>query len=385
MNDNLLAVWNCVGKDSELDIQTKLNRLHERRNGLVTRSGTRTAALSSVEFATRSYLRENYEQLSEPPSVKYALGSMQPVGKSYTEKSYEEGDRVKERITEGLLGSPRISFEYQGSVPLDVHIRGSSDVDLLLIHEEFVTHDVEAARYIPYSPYYGKPAVDELKVLRDQATLILKRRYWAASVTPGAKAIRISGGSLERDIDVVPSHWHDTASYATSKNKELRGIKILNGEHDTVHNLPFLHMKHIRDRCVEHSGSLRKVIRLLKNLKADSDSEIALSSYDIAAIAWHMPSELLRIPYFVDLLLIARTKQHLSRIAGDEAYRNSLWVPDGSRKIFNESSKFTGLLLLFHELLTLEKKIYKELDPLSRDESSAVVPESVLRRQVVLG
>jgi len=368
-----------------LDIQTKLNRLHERRHGLITRSGTRTAALSSAEFAARSYLRENYEQLSEPPSVKYALGSMQPVGKAYTDKSYEEGDRVKERIIEGLSRSPLVSFAYQGSVPLDVHIRGSSDVDLLLIHEEFVTNDPDAARHIAYSPYRGKLPVDELKALRDQATSILKRRYWAASVTSGAKAIRVSGGSLERDIDVVPSHWHDTASYATSKNRDFRGIKILNGDYGTVHNLPFLHIKHIRDRCVEHSGSLRKVIRLLKNLKADSDSEITLSSYDIAAIAWHMPSELLRIPYFVDLLLVARTKQHLSRIVGDEAYRYSLWVPDGSRKIFNESSKFTGVLLLFGELLTLEKKIYKELDPLGRDESSAMIPESVLRRQVVLG
>lgn len=368
-----------------MDIQTKLNRLHERRHGLITRSGTRTAALSSAEFAARSYLRENYEQLSEPPSVKYALGSMQPVGKAYTDKSYEEGDRVKERIIEGLSRSPLVSFAYQGSVPLDVHIRGSSDVDLLLIHEEFVTNDPDAARHIAYSPYRGKLPVDELKALRDQATSILKRRYWAASVTSGAKAIRVSGGSLERDIDVVPSHWHDTASYATSKNRDFRGIKILNGDYGTVHNLPFLHIKHIRDRCVEHSGSLRKVIRLLKNLKADSDSEITLSSYDIAAIAWHMPSELLRIPYFVDLLLVARTKQHLSRIVGDEAYRYSLWVPDGSRKIFNESSKFTGVLLLFGELLTLEKKIYKELDPLGRDESSAMIPESVLRRQVVLG
>jgi hypothetical protein len=368
-----------------LDIQTKLNRLHERRNGLVTRSGARTTALSSADFATRSYLRENYEQLSEPPSVRYALGSMQPVGKSYTDKSYEEGDRVKARITEGLLGSPPVSFAYQGSVPLDVHIRGSSDVDLLLIHDAFVTHDAESATYITYTPYYGKSAFEELKTLRDQASEILTRRYWGATVKLGSKAIRVSGGSLERDIDVVPAHWHDTASYASSKNQEYRGIKILNGDYGTIHNLPFLHIKKIRERCVQHSGALRKVIRLLKNLKADSENEISLSSYDIAAIVWHMPSELLQVPYFVDLLLVARTKKHLSRITGDETYRDSLWVPDGSRKIFNEQSKVTGLLLLFHELLTLEKKIYKDLDPLIRDDASTTVPESALRRQVVLG
>jgi hypothetical protein len=367
-----------------MDLKSRYDRLRERRTGLITKSGKRISPLTA-EFAARSSLRENYERVSEPPSVKLALGYMQAVEPSFTKKCYEEGERVKARLKEGVANSPSIDFAFQGSVPLDVHIRGSSDVDLLLLHNEFFTYDQTAINYKTYgNPYMGGSPVEELSSLRKKAADTLRSRYYAANVEMGPKAIRLSGGSLERDIDVVTSHWHDTVEFARSGNQDYRGIRIYDANSaSTVQNLPFLHMKHIREKCQSHRGSLRKVIRLLKNLKADSDHDIALSSYDIAALAWHMTTQALTVPFSVDLVLVARARQHLGQIVANESYRNSLVAPDGSRKIFDTPQKFIGALYLHSEITELEKAIHTELAPLGITKASAS-SERLLERMVVL-
>jgi hypothetical protein len=365
-----------------VDASTRLQRLRDRRLGLVLKDGRPASQITAFAALSR---REAFESLAEPPNVKYALGSMQPVGADYTKKSYEEGNRVRDRLIEGFQHVTRVAFDYQGSVPLDVHIRGNSDVDLLLLNNEFVTHDATAPQYKAYGPYYGKAPVDELLHLRSEAAAILTRRYYAAQVdTTGAKSIRLSGGSLERDIDVVPSHWHDTTDYVRTGDKTAREVFIYDAKnHQSLNNRPFLHIKHVAEKCDQHRGSLRKVIRLLKNLRADASPEIELSSYDIAAIAWHMSTQALTVPFGVELLLVDRAKQHLALIITQESYRNLLCVPDGSRKIFDNASKLTATLRLYHHLDCLANDIYRELDPMGR-YSTTQNASKLLERYVAL-
>lgn len=348
-----------------MDYSQKLKRLHDRRQGLYSRDGTYNfaKALSSQRKI------EKFESVPEPESVKYALGSMQPVDDDYTRNTYAEGNRVRDRLSEGL-SSPTVNipvtFEYQGSVPLDVHVRGNSDIDLLVLHDGFVTVDQAARQHHAYSDYKGKTAIEELYSLRKEAISILERRYYGAKVDKsGSKSIKLSGGSLDRIVDVVPSHWHDTLAWKQTGENSHRMVYVLDSHARTrLENRPFMHIKRVKDKCITMRGTLRKVVRLLKNLRYDATPEINLSSYDITAIAWHMSEQELSVPFSMDLLLLDRARAHLKYIIDNYSYRSILRVPDDSRIIYDKPDKLKSTTHLYNELDQLIQDVYKELAPL---------------------
>lgn len=364
-----------------MNYSNKLDRLRDRRQGLYSRNGT----FDSVASVITERKQEKFTSISEPESVKYALGAMQPVDREYTENTYAEGNRVRDRLAEGLTAvSIPSAFEYQGSVPLDVHVRGNSDIDLLVIHRGFVTVDSDVQSKYAYYDVSGPTPIECLKNLRAQSIDILKRRFYAADVdTSGSKSITLSGGSLKRVIDVVPSHWHDTLDWKQSGNITHRKICILDSHTDTkVTNLPFMHINRIAEKCGRSNGALRKVIRLLKNLRYDADTEINLSSYDIASIAWHMTEAELQVPFGVDLLLVERARTHLKMIIDNELYRRVLQVPNGTRLIYNDPKVLTGTKHLYAELDQLAKDIANELDPYAALYHR--VPSQILSKAVYL-
>ncbi len=345
-----------------MNYSDKISRLRDRRQGLYTKDGF----FNFSEALSSSRKLEKFASINEPESVKYALGSMQRVDDEYTQNTYAEGNRVKDRLAEGLLqANIPVSFEYQGSVPLDVHVRGNSDIDLLVLHDGFVTVDPVVKHQYSYSDYRGKSATAELQDLRKESIDILERRYYGAKVDKsGSKSIALSGGSLKRMVDVVPSHWNDTLLWKQTNDIRHREIYILDSHAATrINNRPFMHIKTIENRCIEVGGALRKVIRLLKNLRYDATSKIHLSSYDIAAITWHMTSQELSVPFGVDLLLIDRARQHLKHIIDNETYRSNLYVPDKSRLIYDAPEKLNATVALYKEVDQLAQDVYKELNP----------------------
>lgn len=353
----------------------KLDRLRDRRQGFYTKDGTYLVAKAIAEGKRQ----EKFASLAQPEAVKYALGAMQAVDSQYTAKCYDEGRRVGDRLIEGLEAERiRAEYDFQGSVPLDVHVRGNSDVDLLLLHLGFFTFESAAAsRYRLYPDHHASP-VAELMTLRENAVEILKRRYWAATVdASGSKSVKISGGSLQRIVDVVPSHWHNTLLWSSTNDKRHREIHVLDCHKMTrVHNRPFMHIGLITDRCVACAGALRKVIRLLKNLRYDASPAIDLSSYDIAALAWHMTDAALMVGPNQDLLLAWSALEHLLRICSNSAYRDSLIVPDKSRKVFDAPGKLTAAARLLTELAELVVAVAEALQPwkgLRRDALSAPI------------
>jgi hypothetical protein len=346
----------------------KLKRLKDRRQGFYSRDGTYNATGAIVAELLNELRTEKFEKLSEPVSVKYAVGAMQAVDTDYTAKSYEEGNRIRERLREGFANTNiPVAFEYQGSVPLDVHVRGNSDVDLLLLHDGFVTAD--AALWAPPSSYTPIPgtAVSSLQQLRSEAIEILDRRYPEAKVDrTGSKAITISGGSLKRSVDVVPAHWHDSVLWKHMNDLQYRDVYILDSkEQIRLNNKPFKHIHEVKTRCMKFNGALRKAVRLLKNVRYDSSKKIKLSSYDITSLAWHMSDASLTIPYGLDLLLVERVREHLMRLVAFPVSSKTLLVPDGSRKILDTDDKYDELLKLYSEIEQLSKDIASELDPLA--------------------
>ncbi len=212
--------------------------------------------------------------------------------------------------------------------------------------------------------------VDIVRELRLQAEAKLKSRYHAAEVnTSGAKSIALSGGSLRRKVDIVPSSWHDTHEYQRSKLEHFRAVKIYDKDnHALIENKPFLHIKKVNDRDTQYGGNLKKVTRLMKNIIADmpdykKSKAKKLTSYDIAAIAYSM-NERLSCSQYLPLTLLDNLRSYLLIISYLDDERNALIVPDESRKIFNAEEKVEALRILYNEVNDLAEAVQKAINPL---------------------
>jgi hypothetical protein len=349
----------------------KLANMRSRRRGL----DSVVALNKSVSFAEDSVnLVEAYESRGTTEAVKYALGAMQALEEKYTKISIEEGDRVRDQLRTGLnnAGIP-VEFEYQGSVPLNIHIRFASDIDLLVLHGGFVTLDWTGPRAGGYTQLGGSVWSDMVN-LRTSCESVLEAKFPAVKVDKtGSKSIALTGGSLRRKVDVVPSHWHDTAAYQQSRNKWDREVRILDKDAGKlISNRPFLHMQSIEDKDVITDGGAKKAIRLLKNIKRDSSHDIKLTSYDIAGLVWHLDNNALRKPYYLELSLLVELQNYLQYLIDNPAYAKTLIVPDGSRKILDSNEKLQSLKWLKSELDELLESIAQELNPLLTNRALAI-------------
>ena len=312
-----------------VDYDSRLASLQSRRmptdivanRGEVLMSGSlaKSASSSTIERYSGAQVYEVYNRLGkEGSSIRYAVGAMQPVDPVYNRNTVREGDRVKNQLDKALNNT---------------NIVAHSDIDLLVIHGAFVTLE---RPQVPANRYEGNP-LDDLSELRTDCVKVLTGAFEKADVSDSnAKSVRISGGSLRREVDVVPANWYDTNTYANSRADHERGIQILDcKQRCRMLNKPFLHnyLIEIKDRQV--GGGLRKTIRLLKSLKYDSGN-VSLSSYTIAAIAYNMEDyELATLPGD-ELRLLGRIKQNLDQLSVDSRKRETMWVPNGMHKVFGD-------------------------------------------------
>lgn len=349
------------------DINERLTRLNGRRKG-TDRITTLDESFRSDVLA-KSLTRENWEKREgSRPFTRYALGAMQPVDPAYTQKSIDTAKRVEDQLKKGLgdQGIP-LAFKLQGSVPLDVHIRGVSDVDLLTLADDFITYERGGLRDALglYQSPTTRTSAGVLGNIRSKAEALLKTRFWGATVDcSGGKCIALSGGSLERPVDVVPAHYHDTLDYQRSAADHDRGVKIFNKTvPEVLENLPFLHIKRVNDRDTEYLGGLKMAIRLAKTVKSDAANELGaakLPSFDIAALMYHADREALRIGFYYELAVLEETQRFFDWCYNSEAQAAVLRTPDGTRSILNTQAKRDGLLSISVELDDLVKQVRAE-------------------------
>lgn len=374
-----------------IDFEKRLKSLKERRQGSRERAiyesmdalSANRAVLGGVDIRKS----ESFESIKEEAGVKYTIGAMAPVDPQSTKVSIDEGNRVADSLINSLLSNGEsVTKRLQGSVALDIHIKGHSDVDMLTIVTNPV--NIELPKIIPnsYSPATDpRSLVDIAKDVRTKSETILPRNFPKADVDcSGNKSIALEGGSLRRKIDIVPAIWFDSIKYQKSGLESDRGVKVYHkADHELILNYPFTHIKMINDRDAIFSGNLKCAIRLLKNMIADMPDDkkkIAkkLTSYDLAAIVYHMNQDL-NVATYMRLALVEKTRAHLALLNSIKSYRDSLVVPDGSRKIFDASEKEAALQVLTSEVTDLVSAIYKELKPYSTQyDSNVILNKSVL-------
>lgn len=297
-------------------------------------------------------------------ATRYVIGAMQPVEPQYTEVSLKTAKRIENQL-EKRLSEHQLDFRLQGSVALDIHIKGFSDVDLLVIDKQMLMYDRDGARKNLYTPT-SKKEDDVILTLRNTARDELRKAFPEAYVDDeNNKSLRITGGSLQREVDVVPAIWWDNSNYQLSQEESDRGVMILQREkRERIYNSPFVHIKRIESKCNRSSGGLRKSIRLLKTVKSDCQdegTEIGLNSYDITSIMYHADENNLRHHAYYELAVLVETHRWLNYLCSHPDEAKKLDVPNGTRKIFEDDASIKELVKLTSVVNNLVNEVMYEV------------------------
>lgn len=346
------------------DYSNRIGRVHSRRNN----SGV-TSLNKSVDFYASSAILDSvaqgYRSKTKSKNFEYALLSMQEVDEKYTAISYREAERVSSQIYSGLQrrGKP-VSIELQGSLPLNVHLRRVSDVDMLVWPKTYFVYDVNGASASSYLPSSSN-TVTEIINLRKDCFSVIQSSFPAAKVDDsGAKCITITEGSLLRDIDVVPSVLYKTSDYQRTSNDADRGIQIFDKKtYEIITNYPFKVRALINEKELRTIGGCKKAIRLLKNMKEDSDTPIALSSFNIMSLVYAMQDSALVTSSYYEGKILATVQDWFYVLSQDETRLRALPTVDGSRKIVQSAADVTAVAQMSSELNTLILRIAQELQP----------------------
>lgn len=357
-----------------INFEKRLQALKERRQGTRERNLYKSVdSFSEGRIVGDSHFdrKESYEKLNESAGVKYAIGAMAPVDQKSTGVSISEGERVANNLINCLFRQGiYVESKLQGSVALDIHIKGHSDVDMLIIVQNPVSVELPKVNPSFYSPSSDhRSLVNIVRDLRLKSELILTINFPNANVDcTGNKSIALEGDSLARKVDIVPACWYDSRAYQISRKDSDRGVKIYHkSDHLLCMNYPFKHIELINGRDFLYQGNLKRVIRLMKNMVADMPDYKKkvvkrLSSYDLAAIAYYMEGNL-SVPIYMQLSLVEKTREHLNHLMDSWKYRNMLYVPDGSRKIFDRDDKVQALEILAKECSDLAESISQQIEP----------------------
>ncbi|WP_432200177.1 hypothetical protein ACRAQ7_11030 [Erythrobacter sp. W53] len=350
-----------------VSIDDRITNLNNRRKGL-DRLGDLSFADRETVLA-KSLTEEKWQKRQQGNKhTRYALGAMQPVGSEYTEITIDTAERVGKQLENRL--AQITEFRLQGSVPLNVHIRGVSDVDLLVIDTCLFRYDPNGCLAHTYAPA-TRGRLDVLQELRRDCEAELKAAYPAVTVDcSGGKAVAMHGGSLPRPVDVVPSVWYNTADYQASSQEFDRGVVILDKHVPTdFENQPFLHIKKIDEADMVAGGGLKKAIRLVKNVKSDSDRAVVkkISSFDLASLMYHSNLNALSLGRFYELAVLAEVRRFLDWVYHHEVEARCLYTPDGSRVVLDTAEKFEAIRNMSYEIDELAKQIAKEQNLLVND------------------
>jgi hypothetical protein len=302
---------------------------------------------------------EEFQRATKTTEYDYLVEAMQPISNDYTEETFDQGDRVKSQLEANLVAQYGATYAYQGSVTSDTHIKVHSDIDLIALHGAFASIDFGAPNPTPYRGDF----LSDLRSLRRACADILTRKFPEVEVdASGGKAIALRGGSLKRQIDVVIANWWETADYTRTRLEKYRGVHVWDNNAGTrIKNMPFLHNARIHEKDQQSNSGLRKAIRLLKTLKYDAEPVLAISSYDVAALAYAAPLSDLNVAPGQYLQLAININGFLTKCINGSTLRDSLDVPNGTRKIFGDKgASLASLKALQGELDGLLVRINQE-------------------------
>ena len=321
-------------------------------------------------FENRVY-SETYGVVGD--TQKYVRMAMMSVDDDYTQRTKQAGEAAKEHLKRELHD---VTFRYQGSVMTNTHIKGASDIDLLVLCTKFNHTDIDRIRCElnnssshtydellflrsydnRFSPYIGN-CNNDLHQLRLDIERVMSSHYAICDIL-NPKSVKITNQNLHRDVDVVTSCWYDSYFYVLHGEDETnRAISIYNKETNTDKgpDYPFLSISRINNRSAATNGRLKRMIRFLKNVRSDSDKKIELSSFEINAICYGIPASEYQDKEYKDLVHIVWSKMY--HLWKDDKIDDLTSVVGNEYVFKNKPDKVAALKLLEDEVWKIKQDL----------------------------
>jgi hypothetical protein len=338
-----------------LNYAKRLNNLRTRKFDSVLNESTLSRAFDSYDM---------------PENLKYLMESMRPIDKKYNDITFQASDNVRNHLERELKLHFGRDYRTQGSVICNTNILLHSDIDLLNIIARYAYLHSELPNNNPYED--SDPEVD-IEQLRTQVTKIMKATYDTVDDS-GVKGIWIYNKNLRRKVDIVFAYWFNTADYYKNNDEYYRGIQLydFHARQRQGADYPFAHSQSVNWKGNNTSDGSRRGIRLLKNLKADSDQKIDLSSFQLTSIVHSI--ENIRLQYRLG------SEWNIAKVVSDEmnmlieipTYRKAIKSPNGTEYPFLEESTVTEI-----------KKLKADLDELLVDTAKEVQNPVLMKAMLV--
>lgn len=215
---------------------------------------------------------------------------------------------VRAGLEDGELRGAEDGLEFatklQGSYRNTTMVRGSGDVDILLIRTDAYHADFSQ---IPDHSTDFSPAENPRKAFDNHAEAVyrtLQYQYGASNVSLGGKAIEIDTDSLPRGADIVPCLQH-RKYWENYPGNYMRGIAFWTKDGEKIVNFPERHRIQGAQYQNDTNENYKPTIRLFKNLRDKLLEEERIEkeqvpSYFIECLLSNVPVDLLRINNLCD-------------------------------------------------------------------------------------
>jgi len=321
---------------------------------------TRLANLQNRRFdpgLQQVMLSKSFSRSDIPENVKYMIESMLPIGKDYNDRTLKAADNVQTHLENGFDLHFARAYRTQGSVRTGTNIKAHSDIDLLTIVNRYHYPQGE-----PVSPYTASVPRDDIQELRKQATSILQSKYDNVDAN-GENCVSIFNKSLHRKVDIAFGFWYNTNDYERTNDEYYRGIYL--HKHPSCNrkqDFPFAHLYNVNLKGDSTADGSRKGVRLLKNLRADSDVEFQhLKSFQLTTIVHAIDNGQLFYQPGQELSIAHAISGELARLIDSPVYRQSVKSPNTTEQPLGKEGIEKELNLLKTDLDTLIEDATKDI------------------------
>lgn len=176
-----------------------------------------------------------------------------------------------------------VQIRPQGSYFNNTNVRLEADMDLRVQLPDIITvyaQDVDPVRadrvegYVPT----GRSTQTITDTVRDALAADCRRRFGAANVTVGKKAVTVDGLSGSRaDVDLVPAfHAHHIYNDGAGGYVRHEGVTIVSADGSRTHNFPEQHHTNGKAKRISTRHRFKKVVRMLKRLNYELTEQGAI-------------------------------------------------------------------------------------------------------------
>ncbi|SFO79682.1 hypothetical protein SAMN04488519_1177 [Algoriphagus ornithinivorans] len=251
------------------------------------------------------------------------------------------------------------AYKTQGSVITNTNIKVHSDFDLLTIIDRYHYNQPGVENS---SDYTESNPDDDILELRTQSTKIMKNIYDEVD-TSGKKGISIFNKSLNRKVDIVFCFWYHSKKYIETKDEHYKGIYLYEFPvKRKILDYPFAHINNVNYKGDTTNDGARKGIRLLKNLKADADSKIDLTSFHLTTIVHSIEDNHLNYNLGNELLIAKSISDKMNILINDPARRKEVKSPNGTENPLEDDKVVPEIKKIKEDLDTLIIDTAKELN-----------------------